>query len=799
MKKYDSTISLLFAGILVSALLPGCSGGGSSSSTAPAQTPSAVIVTPSLGKFSVGTTVKLKKVDGTEIGSGAVVADGTSTITLPLNYSGPIVVEVLGGSGVQYYDENNGLVNFIAGKKLRAVMPSVKTTVGVTPLTNAAVVKLEAASGALAMATLDTINNANTKVGAAFGLSDILLPPTPVDAATATNKTLNIAKLEDEYALVLAALAKTAATGSDAAAVADALALDMKDDKLDGKDGTSATPTATLTAYTPANIPAAYQAAAVTFMDTTSQAVVVANPIVIVPDVSTIVVVTNSTDVSLAKAMFSDLRTTLSSLNNSTKTGFLDTQATSMNADLTANVAPDMEKVANRIGVFSYANQTLNNRNVYNATTNPLDFTLGGNPETGTPNSVLGRQNGTLDGVMKGMGNVQYCYTDPTAPTVSAVSCVSASLTSGVITGATTGYVKMVLYKLTITSTSTNNNTYSYTATRKNIPVALSAGIWNPSGAFGTLGAGNPTTIPAGSGTLNVQLAGPGSISVFTLNGTLPPSTQNAAGTAVLTGVDTVNIAATRTLLTGANYRFALTGSVASANIDPLITVPNATISIDSGSYADIDETNIDTTGGKMLGASFIITAKTAKTQFTGTLVSSAQVTEAGGVESIPASIVFNGAISDISSGGAGQILTGKMELTTTDFNLFNSLQPLTTTNYRKQAVKFTGTVQLPSRPLMKLVLTHNRTAPGIYDETVNYSYGTTAITGSRLQYNADDPMLSKSYVMNLSNQDGIAVAITSTSGLITGTASKSSANVATFTSATGLISYVDGFSESLN
>jgi hypothetical protein len=227
------------------------------------------------------------------------------------------VVEVLGGNGVTYYDEKSKREVAFA-KTLRAVMPSVKTTVGVTPLTNAAVARLEAA-GSLASATVDNIQTANIKVGAVFGLSDILLAPTPVTSTTGT--TLDVAKLEDKYALVLAALAKTATGTYSAADVADNLASDLKDDRLDGLDGTGSTPAEVLLAYDPSALATQYQEAAVVYADPASLLMVQIQPLEITTDVAQIVVGSNQDDVSAAKQMFAVLRTTGLSLLNANQEG----------------------------------------------------------------------------------------------------------------------------------------------------------------------------------------------------------------------------------------------------------------------------------------------------------------------------------------------------------------------------------------------------------------------------------------------------------------------------------------------
>lgn len=798
MKKYDSKISLLFAGMLVSASLAGCSGGGSSSSTAAGQnqnqTPASIVVTPSLGKFSAGTKVNLNKIDNSLIASGTVGTDGTSTITLPLNYTGPIVVEVLGGAGVTYYDEKDGSTpNFAAGQTLRAVMPSVKATVGVTPLTNAAVAILET-GGSLTGATADSITVANSKVAVVFGLSDILLAPTPVDAATATGNTLNVAKLEDKYALVLAALAKTASGTSNAAAVADALALDLKDGMLDGKAGTGTNAT-TITSYTPTDpatgIAAQYTAAATAFADATSVTVIASKPIVITPVVPTITVVTNQSDVSLAKAMFADLRTTATSLSNTTKTGFLDTKATSMSADLTTNVGPDMEKVISRIEALGYAAESLKGFN-----NSYLGFLTNFDPTTGSP--AMARGKGSINSAMNGWGGMTYCWSANPAP-ISAMSCIFAGSNSGVFTGTTNGTFNGTLKMLKLDITQSGPNAYSYAATRVSMPVYSDSSTgyqWQPSGVLATASG-----LPVGNGTYTGTVDGSGKFLTATLTGTLPPSstkTDPITGVSAATGLDHFSITANRTALTTANSsHVTLVGTVSSDSLATPITT-NASFSFDAGTYIDMQQTTaLDFYGqtiDNLIAGKVIGTYKTAATQFTGTIDLGASVMDFKKMNHIITSITAKGTISDISTGGVGDILTGTIAMTEANAASFDASLPISSTNYHKQSSSFTGTVQAPSRPLMTLVVAGNMTGFTTSSVTLNYSYGTVSITG-----NATVDSASLTNTLTLSNQDGIAVAITSASGLITGAVSKSSNPVASFTSATGIISYVDGFSETLN
>lgn len=766
MNKNDSTISLLGAGILLSALLAACSGSED-------LTTSSVKVTASLGKFSVNTPVNLKKIDGTLLGIGAVTADGTSTITLPPGYSGPVVVEVLGGNGVTYYDEKSEREVPFA-KTLRAVMPSVKATVGVTPLTNAAVAGLEAA-GSLASATVGNIQTANIKVGAVFGLSDILLAPTPVTSTTGT--TLDVAKLEDKYALVLAALAKTATGTYSAADVADNLASDLKDDKLDGLDGTGSTPAEVLLAYDPSTLATQYQEAAVAYADPASLLMVQIQPLEITTNVSQIVVGSNQDDVSVAKAMFAVLRTTGLSMLNANQDGLPGRKATGHSADFTTILTTQMDSLVRRLGALSSTVNVFVDRNLYVAGTNTLGFVSG--PAIYDSVAALARETGSIDAAMKGLGSFSYCWTDPAAATVSAVSCAIAGPDSADFSNPANVMLKMVVFAVTGTP---GLNSYSYTATRWNLPVALTNGVWDVNGHL------IATTVQAGYGSWVEDRAQ----NTFAFDGTLP---LLAVATTAASGMDTIHISAARTALaTANNFRYALTGSVSAT--DPVDSSKLQTLFFNTGSHFDLDETFVATTGNKMIAAELIGAVQTDSTNFTGTVDMGAFRANADGVDYVPTSVVLNGVIRDFAT---GDILTGKLEAFIGNYAAFLTSLPVSIDNYRQAGLIFIGTVQQPSQLLMRLVLATVHTGFATDSLSVSYSFGNkNTISGSLMSHDT-----SMTATLTLSNQDGLQVGIatqhyaaapSTSSGAVT----RYGSPVATLNTTMGIIYYVDGFTESL-
>lgn len=751
---------ILAAAVASTLALSACGGGGGGTTST---TPTSTSGVGSLGRFSENTVVQYTNpADGSLLGTGKIGADGKFTISLPTGYTGPVGVTVVGATGVTYYDEGTKQNEpFGPGKTLRAYMPSPQSQVGVTALTNAAAAKADANAKIPSHPTADEIRLANTKVAAAFGYTDgasILEMPTIVDGTT----KIGASTPADKYALLLAALAKTAPTGSTAVDVMAGLASDLKsDDYLDGVENTGSNTPTSITSYTltTTTLAKAYDAEAADLISDENELRFAENtPPKINYDVSKIIPVSNASDVSLAKTMFADLRTTLNAFSNGSKTGFLDTQAAKMHSDLNANVTPEMTKISGRISALG---KTMG---VYEDGKAGL-LSTGTNPLTGA--TTLVRVSGDPSAVMYGYGSYNYCWTDSaTTSAITKSTCAHAGADSF---DWAKSRIKMVVFEYNPA------NQPNYTATRYDMAVTFT----NNQPSFGAITLAKDSqnnALPAGSGTVAKTVSGT-TVTGLTLNGTLPPSTP-------LTGVDTVAISAARSALTGTNYRYALSGSVATTQTGSSNTV---TLSFDNGSYIDLDEgTNPSTNDAKMVAAKLIGTAQTLATRFTGTLTVGAFMTNADGQNYTPTSVVFDGSLSDLSSGGAGQFLTGKLEGALANYGQYHSTQPDSNSNYIHTTFTFTGTVQAPSRPLMTLVVAAAKSGLTTEAVTLNYTYGTTSITGSGTHDSANPA----NNTLTLSNQNGIQV------NVVTGAVTKSGASVATITS--GTINYVDGVTESL-
>lgn len=199
-----------------------------------------VAVAPSLGLIR-NARVKIFQADGTTLlGEGTSADNGTVDVSY-FNYTGPVVIEVLGGGSATYFDES--LTQFIAlpaSAIVRAIAVLPAEELAVTPLTNLAYEIAKArSSAALTAADVADINE-QVRLSLAPGISSILAIPELLGSATGAKLANTDA---GKHALVLAALADlSSGNASPALNTLLAMASDGADGSLDGLvDGSSIT------------------------------------------------------------------------------------------------------------------------------------------------------------------------------------------------------------------------------------------------------------------------------------------------------------------------------------------------------------------------------------------------------------------------------------------------------------------------------------------------------------------------------------------------------------------------------
>lgn len=235
--------------IALSLALASCGSDGSSQS-APVAT-GTLSVHPSLGKIRDADVILTQLGSATPYATLNTGSGGAVTFTnLPVNL-GAFTLEVKAGTGSTYFDEALGSFATFTGSLHMAGNYSGTSSVGVTPLTEAAYRR--ALTLGLTTANITAANNAFSQQ---FGVNITSAPHVVGDAATLASLQANTA---DAHALVLAAIAEAAKTALGAGEATPALkaALALAADAADGKiDGVGTGLPATL----PYNLAAGYAA-----------------------------------------------------------------------------------------------------------------------------------------------------------------------------------------------------------------------------------------------------------------------------------------------------------------------------------------------------------------------------------------------------------------------------------------------------------------------------------------------------------------------------------------------------------
>ena len=509
------------------------------------------------------------------------------------------------------------------------------------------------------------------------------------------------------------------------------------------------------------------------------------------------------TPLQLAKAMVSELRTTWGTAfapASGTINDFLAIQTSQTTTDVDSNVAPNLDKVQGRFAALMKTAQFFDDGKAYSYPTNTFFMTTGVTPDASQAN-VLVRNSNNLYSIWYLGAEGSYCWTDSPTGLITTARCAFAGRSSP-------DYANNRLRYIVFEVTSTGANQYSYKTYRYNWAITFTGQGQPQFSGYPTLvtqdTVGNK--MPSGAGTFSKTTSG-SQITGLTMNGTFTPSaTLYDEGKVLTTGVDTLSVSAVRTALTAANnYRYAFSGSVSTSKLLPGTTGATdptkvVTESFDPGSYFDADETNMATTGGKVLVAKFIGTVQTLATKFTGSFDLSAPGVDADGLNYAPTRVVFNGSISNLSGANVGQFLTGKLDMAMNSYGSYRSTQPETALNYAHIVATFTGTLQAPSRPLLTLTTTATKTGPTTSTATLKYSYGLDVeVNGTTSQ----DSASSAPAILVLTNQNNVVVRWNNTAN--TGTITMPTVvDPATpqgqlGTISGGVVYYNDGTSESFN
>jgi len=447
-----------------------------------------------------------------------------------------------------------------------------------------------------------------------------------------------------------------------------------------------------------------------------------------------------------AKVMVNFLREALNRFSNSMNTGYLNKQQARIEAELKGSVAPSVDRTLDRMSAIQFGLQLYDDASASGASGLPSTSSLGDGK------TYYYRSTGTVTNAVYG-GSYTICGAekDGSSATIKSVKCKSSaqesfrylsstetfnSITSVASKTELAGALPLVSFKLTPNDVSSASKfTYvlfkqqqaivrdisnPYSWNNYSMPIQALNPVGGPYNFAGT-NTLDPTCVSStdskayvgtsltedvgstcsayvGTGTIARTFSG-GKMTAITVTGTMPPSEvsntrqigyNNIAMTLSSTDIDTVT---TNNTLSGSVEGFEMAKSASSVEVD---TSKVFKVSLDDGSYLKTKKT-LSPSGAVLstnaLEGTLKLSFTAINTKGVGILTANDWVADKNGRRDQPKTVVFDGTLSDISGGGAGDILKGKLTMTQPKYGQIDSTKPIGFGNDNGATASFVGSV----------------------------------------------------------------------------------------------------------
>jgi hypothetical protein len=525
---------------------------------------------------------------------------------------------------------------------------------------------------------------------------------------------------------------------------------------------------------------------------------------------------TQMTEMGAAKTMANFMREAFNRFSNSSKTGYLDTQSKRVDTEIQKVFRPDVDRVNHRLGSVQLGMQLYDEANGADAS----------KLSTFTSNSITyySKTSGTAGALVTNSGDYTVCTIQKlsTGQASADVKCLSGKSGSGysprsttfngistnsannVYIVGTTGVQGIMLKPLTdgsfkigmirqvvaLTATSPNvNKPENYTIPFQSTYVRSGPYDFNVTTGLNTynstcltsLAAGYDTTKTVwnettgstctnfvGTGTVTrTKVAGSSDWSSLNVTADMPPS--NPSNT-LFVGYDKVSVAMSSTAVGTTDMKYSVSGSVAayespksgSVEVDATQVVK---YELSSGSYVQVTQTkdekgNVTAENANAMNLVFTFTGYNSSA--TGTLTASEFVRDKNQKNQEPTKMVFDGAITDTSTGGAGDVLKGKITFQRPKYKDIDSTKDIAFGNDDGATVNIEGGVYgNKSADYVKTSLAFSKVFSAANKIAVNNVSIRLEIVGGFVlsgtgESNKDDE--NKPGTFKLQNQDGIRV-----------------------------------------
>ena len=279
--------------------------------------------------------------------------------------------------------------------------------------------------------------------------------------------------------------------------------------------------------------------------------------------------------------------------------------------------------------------------------------------------------------------------------------------------------------------------------------------------------SGSSTCTPwVGTGRVERTKGSGDSWAALKITGTMPPS--QAYENPLSVGYDTVAVSLASTTVGTTDMKYAITGSVAAYE-----TAKKGTVEVDAtqvvkyelaeGSYVQATQTkdnsgNVTSENANALSLNIIFTGFNSKG--VGTLTASDWKLDKNSKNSEPTKMVFDGTLSDTSSGGAGDVYKGKLTLSRPNYDKIDSTKEIAFGNDDGATVSFEGGAYAKSSTdYIKTSLAFSRAysanAQPLDNASIRFEIaGGFVLTGSGVSNLVKDQPAT----IKLQNQDGLRI-----------------------------------------
>jgi hypothetical protein len=282
------------------------------------------------------------------------------------------------------------------------------------------------------------------------------------------------------------------------------------------------------------------------------------------------------------------------------------------------------------------------------------------------------------------------------------------------------------------------------------------------------------------TGTVSFARTGSTTTSL-TIAGDMPARTR--ADGVKITDKETWNVSYAQTQA-GEVYKYAISGDIAAIKGGAMV----GKVALKDGSFirvASADRTALNASDVKEVNLMLAVASKDS--EVVGALSLNDFSPDKNGVNIIPTKLAFTGSFSNPNADI--QSFSGTLIASTSNYATYDSNTVDSAMNFRKASITFAGTVKIPNRPELKLILNASNPAFGAQAFYGEYNDGTNDIIINATNGNGIQ-------VVNVLTTNGVSMQFVTSAQTIN--VMNKNTVVASINTSSGMINYTDGSFESL-